>query len=237
VLLLLAAMPLLSLAISPISKAETATLDVAAQTQLHMDVPAGFCPLRAAQSATDKAVLAFFERSLGHEAKLLAYFVDCKAYAALGTDSYAPHSWILVLAPLDKNGNAVTLPGATRAQVLDAVAKRASESEPSFSDISFADPEQAESDAAPDVRAQNRPLGLLDKDANAVYQGLLTRVNSNGKSGNVAGLINSTFVAGHLININAYSAYDVPQAFEDLIEFSKTVAKDFVAVNEPPAHP
>jgi hypothetical protein len=225
---------LMALASAPNAYAETVMLDVAPKAQLQMQVPQGFCPVRASQSDLDKALLAFFERSLHGEAKLLAFFVDCKAYAELGTGSYAPHSWILVLAPLDPSGNAATLPGATRAQVLDAAAKRAAaDTEASFTNVAFADAQEAGS--TPEVSGQSRPLGVLDKDENAVYQGLLTRVNSNGTSGNVAGLINSTFVAGHLININAYAVYDTPQAFEDLIEFSKAVTKDFVSANEQPA--
>ena len=230
----IAVMPLLALAISPDSKTETVTLDVTPETHLQMEVPQGFCPVTASHGAVDKAVLAFFERSFKGEAKLLAYFMDCKAYAALGTDSYAPHSWMIVLAPLDADGSTVSLPGRNRGQVLDDIAKRASQDRSAaLSEIAFSD---AESTAEADiVSAQNRSLGVYDKDANAVYQGLLSRVNAKGASGNVAGLINSTFVAGHLINIDAYAMYDTPQAFEDLIEFSKSVAKDFVAINELPA--
>ena len=231
---LVRATALVALVIPSISRAETVTLDVAPKTQLQMQVPDGLCPLRAARD-TDHAVLTFFQRSLRGEAKLLAYFIDCQAYDDLGTDSYEPHSWMLVLAPVDKTGNALTLPGETRAAVLDGIARRGRENKTHISGISFAYPGQEESDSMPAVSAENRGLGVLDNDANAVYQGLLSRVTSNNGTGNVAGLINSTFVAGHLININAYAAYDTPTAVEDLIAFSKAVARDFVIENEPPA--
>jgi hypothetical protein len=235
---IIATAALIALSSAHAANAETVTLDVAPQTQLQMQVPQGFCPVRAGQSDLDKAVLAFFERTFKGEAKLLAYFMDCKAYADLGTDSYAAHSWMFVLAPVDQDGNPLTLPGEKRAQVLDEIAKRATQNRNApVSDIAFVDPERSSGDPGVDLTSQNRTLGVLDTDGNAVYQGLLSRVAANGTSGNVAGLINSTFVADHLININAYAAYDTPQAFEDLIEFSKTVAKEFISANEPPAHP
>jgi hypothetical protein len=224
----------MALASAASANAETVTLEVAPQTQLQLQIPAGYCPVRASQGDLDKSVLDFYERSVKGEAKLLAFFMDCKAYADLGTDSYTLHSWMLVLAPLDSSGNAVTLPGHSRGQALDEVVKRASkDTASSISEVAFVGPEESEEDASADVTAQNRPLGVLDTDSNAVYQGLLSRVKANGSSENVAGLINTTFLSGHLININAYAAYDTPQAFEDLIEISKTVAKDLVGANEP----
>ena len=230
---LVRATALVALVIPSISQAETVTLDVAPKTQLQMQVPDGLCPLQAARD-TDKAVLGFFQRSLRGEAKLLAYFIDCQAYADLGTDSYEPHSWMLVLAPLDNGGNTVSMAGETREAVLDAIARRGRENKAEFSGTALAYPEQEETDAPTAVSAENRGLGVVDKDSNAVYQGLLSRVTSSQGTGNVAGMINSTFVAGHLININAYAAYDAPTSVEELIQFSKAVTRDFIEQNEPP---
>jgi hypothetical protein len=184
-----------------------------------------FCALDR-RDAREDLIFATFEKMIGPENRLLAYWVRClvlERYRSGQTDQLVPY--VMVMAQL-QGGNIVPV-DAPRAEFLaaldeylaqshggqDVVTESGDEIRRRFDDTvgRLGDAQHIDLDVG-DMRV----LGLLASEDIARYVGVMLSISRDGKATPIAGVLGLTEVKGLSLTVNAYDIYADQRSFDRL---------------------
>ena len=195
-------------------------------------VPPGYCVVDPAKTEIERVLNARLEATLSKEGSgVLAYFADCASHARLG-EILLIDSWIIVAGKIT-NGTVEPVPGYTRAQVLDGVAAALPMIDANaVTARSSANVEKTFEEFGIGLQVQIKPLGVLGRDSNGLYQGLAQRLVVDGKTVDIVAVFGITYVKNFPVNITLYRQYQSAQTITELLDATKQLVRDFVIVNE-----
>jgi|GEM_PF-5826648 hypothetical protein len=226
---LLALIAVIAFGLGSVSTGHATVFDLP-EGQLHFTPPDGFCSLEPDQYESDARLFDLQAEVLRSSNCLVAYVVDCETLAAwrddpsLGTGDYG-----LFMLPLS-NGELRRFDQLSRAAFLD-------EMERVYGGIGTGDIRAAIGERARQVLddlniGEIRSLGVLDRDDDAIYVGLVGSFDDGGSAYTLAVVMATTLLNGYPASFNLYTGYIDDLTFDDLLARQQTHAQTLVAIND-----
>jgi hypothetical protein len=226
---LLALVAVIAFGLASFSAARATVFDLP-DGQLHFTPPDGFCSLEPDQYEADARLFNLQADVLQSSNRLVAYVVDCEALAAwrndpsLGTGDYG-----LFMLPLS-NGALRRFDQLSRGAFLDEMARV-------YGAVGTGDIRAAIGETARKVLddlniGEIRSLGVLDRDDDAIYVGLVGNFDDGGSAYTLAVVMATTLLNGYPASFNLYTGYIDDLTFDDLLARQKAQAQTLVAIND-----
>jgi hypothetical protein len=187
----------------------------AARALLKLTPPAHYCPLDPRLDADYLALASMSYARTGSD--LLVLWRDCKtlSISRTGLEDYSKPS-IAITAKV-KDGHIIHL-NMKQAEFLAALER-----------------EIAAGTAAAGGNAGNRLLGVVGRDTNAVYLGVLATQRVNGKDTVLATVLAGTLLKGLFLEVSVFQNFDGDMALSGETSYTKQIIRQLFADNAAPA--
>lgn len=208
------------------------------ESAIAFDPGAGFCALDRTAHDIDRTLLEAQEQ-LHRQNALLAMVLRCDRLVGLrdGTESTLGTYGIL-LAPYDEDGGLTPTSGARPALLEELAAYLGAEPDEMAERVAAGveHVREALADVGTDLTlSETRSLGLLDRDDNALYLGVLSSYAVGGAPQTMASVSAITLAGGYMLTYSVYRPYEDEQSFVALLDLARPVMRDLVAANPGPA--
>jgi len=216
-------------------------------TLVYTDLP-DLCPLDPAGSPGEAAIQEMFEAADGGRLASLLLFYDCPFVDWLragSTDTpLDPTAWVRIAAVKDSDGSLLQV-SLSRAALLE---EGAIELEQQLGGMASGDLKAALDEALARVNdslqqldpANERfelsnvvPLGVLAKEPEAIYAGVLASVELAGEQEVVLSVLALTLLQGHIVNIYVFRPYAGPEQVDRQLAEARLLVQDLVQRNDP----
>jgi hypothetical protein len=198
---------------------------------------AGYCGLEARQFEYDRLLIESQRKAQLPANQLLQIFQTCESLERL---RWSPQNgkigrYGMVLLPLTNN-QPTRIPGISREIALTELTKALNNGQ----DIDTKDITQRVNEALRDTGGSRagqvdisgaKPLGVIDRDDSAVYQGMLLTISANNQTKRLANITAMTYVKGYIVAYSLYDDYVDESSIKSVLAETKATMRDFVAKN------
>jgi hypothetical protein len=215
--------------------ASAATIQIVPGTTMQMDTPPGQCLVEPTAHQNDAAYFAAMQQLYTGTNSLLAYFIPCEALASMRQGVAVPMSqWTIVLLPLS-NGQVMPATGYTRSQAIDELAQLAVTTDTQGylqgHKGSIEDRINAVTRQQGYQMNQLTSLGVLARDGNGLYSGLMMTQMLGGETQTIACVFAMTLINGYILTVNAYRPFEGAQTYAALLADMQARTAALVSAN------
>ena len=204
-----------------------ASAEVVRQGNLTFDLPGipGFCTLDR-EHAVDRLFFEQQERIQAQNNLVLSIIVPCPELDAMHQGATQLSSWAIWLLNAPSGVPARIPSGIARQQLFDQLAKTMPKV-----DLASLNSRLQERFDKEGVEANVNRFGVIERDQNALYLGMLGEYAAPGIKAEVAGVIGMTALGSSIVSVNLYREHSGQPIFDDQLRIVRDVMKILIAQN------